>query len=134
MASTTRITRFRHMATRFVNPFTRLFAGRAPGFGILTYRGRRTGRTYHTPINVFSNNDEYVFALTYGSRAEWVKNVLAAGQCWIRVRGRDVKLTDPQLIVDPTRRLVPPPVRPILGLADVTEFLRMRRSSPPAVT
>lgn len=41
-------------------------------------------------------------------------------------RGRDVRLTDPELIVDPDRRLVPQPVRAFLGLLRVTEFLRMR--------
>ena len=122
----TRITRFRHVATRFVNPVMRLFASRVPGFGILTHRGRRTGRTYRTPINVFRRGDRYVFALTYGSDAEWVKNVLAAGGCSIRVRGRDVPLTDPELVVDPSRRLVPAPVRIVLRLDDVTEFVVMR--------
>src|SRR4051794_19559329 len=103
--------RLRHVVTRFVNPVTRLFAGRLPGFGILTNVGRTTGRTYRTPINVFRRGDHYVFVLTYGSDAQWVKNVLAQHECWIRVRGHDVKLVEPELIVDPARRLAPAPVR-----------------------
>jgi deazaflavin-dependent oxidoreductase (nitroreductase family) len=118
--------RLRHFATRFVNPVTRLFAGRAPGFGILTYRGRTSGKMYNTPINVFRRGDDYIFVLTYGSDAEWVKNVLAAGRCGILTRGHNVTLTRPEVIVDPTRSLVPAPIRFIGRLGNVTEFLRMR--------
>jgi deazaflavin-dependent oxidoreductase (nitroreductase family) len=118
--------RLRHFVTRFVNPVTRLFAGRAPGFGVLTYRGRTSGRMYNTPINVFHRGDDYIFVLTYGSDAEWVKNVLAAGGCRILTRGRNVTLTRPEVIVDPTRSLVPAPIRFIGHFGNVTEFLRMR--------
>src|SRR5215471_14190880 len=126
MSHRTRMWRLRHFATRFVNPVTRLFAGRAPGFGVLTYRGRTSGRMYNTPINVFRRGDDYIFVLTYGSDADWVKNVVAAGGCRIFTRGRNVRLTRPELIVDPTRSVVPALIRFIGRLGNVTEFLRMR--------
>ncbi len=66
-----------------------------------------------------------MFALTYGSDVQWVKNVLAAGGCELRTRGREVRLIDPELFVDPTRHLMPLPVRAILRLNHVSEFLRM---------
>ena len=124
--ATTRMTFLRSFTMRVVNPLTRRFAGRLPGFGLLTYAGRTSGRTYHTPINVFHRDGDYVFALTYGSQVQWVKNVLAAGGCEIRVRGRDVRLVEPEVFVDPAQRLMPPSVRLILRLNRVTEFLRMR--------
>ena len=80
----TRMTPLRSAVVRIVNPLTRLFAGHMPGFGLLTYRGRRTGRVYRTPINVWPRDDEYVFALTYGSDVQWVKNVLAAANATSR--------------------------------------------------
>jgi deazaflavin-dependent oxidoreductase (nitroreductase family) len=128
MAATSRMSFLRPFTTHVFNPVARLFAGWLPGFAILTYRGRKSGRTYRTPINVFRHGDEYVFALTYGSDVQWVKNVIAAGGCEIRVRGRDVRLVDPEVFVDPTRRLMPLPVRLILALDRVDEFLRMRRA------
>jgi deazaflavin-dependent oxidoreductase (nitroreductase family) len=120
------MTAIRPITTRVINPVTRRFAGRLLGFGILTYAGRKSGRTYRTPINVFKRGEDYVFALTYGSDAQWVRNVLAAGGCDIRIRGRDVHLVQPELFVDPTQHLMPLPVRVILRLNSVTEFLRMR--------
>jgi deazaflavin-dependent oxidoreductase (nitroreductase family) len=122
----TRISFMRPFTIRVISPIIRPFAGRLPGFGILTYVGRKSGRTHRTPINVFKRGESYVFALTYGAHVEWVKNVLAAGGCEIRTRGRDIRLVEPEVFVDPTRRLMPLPVRLVLGFARVTEFLRMR--------
>ena len=129
-AGRSRLWRFRHVATRYLNPFTRPFAGWLPGFGILTHGGRRSGRTYHTPVNAFRRGDHVVFFLTYGSDVDWVKNVLKAGRCMLRTRGRDVVLVEPELIDDPQRRLVPLPVRAGGRLMDATEFVRMRVSDP----
>lgn len=116
----------RPFTTRFVNPLTRRVAGRLPGFAIVHQRGRRSGRRHDTPVNVFRRDGAYVFALTYGSDADWVRNVMAAGGCIITTRGRRVRLADAELIVDANRRLVPQPVRAFLGLLRVSEFLRMR--------
>jgi deazaflavin-dependent oxidoreductase (nitroreductase family) len=126
MTAPTRMSRLRPITTRLFNPLARRFAGRLPWFGILTYRGRTSGRTYHTPLNVFRRGDSFVFALTYGGDTQWVRNVVAAGSCTLRTGGRDIRLVDPEMFRDPTRRLMPVPVRVILGLNDVSEFLRMR--------
>jgi deazaflavin-dependent oxidoreductase (nitroreductase family) len=122
-----RLTRLRGFALRYVNPLTRGIAGWMPGLALLTYTGRNSGRTYQTPINVFRRGDQYIFALTYGSESQWVKNVLAAGGCVMRHMGRDMKLVHPELIVDPSGTLVPQPVRWFLRhVGRVSEYVRMR--------
>jgi deazaflavin-dependent oxidoreductase (nitroreductase family) len=120
------MSRLRPFTNRLFNPLSRHVAGRLPGFGILTYRGRTSGKTYNTPLNVFRRGDSYVFALTYGSGTQWVKNVVAAGSCTLHTRGRDIRLVEPELFRDPSRRLMPRLVRVFLRLNDVSEFLRMR--------
>ena len=122
----TRIRFMRPFATHVLNRFTRLFVHRLPGFAIISYRGRKSGKTYRTPMNVFSHGDSYLFALTYGSDVQWVKNVLAAGEADLRIGDRTIHVTEPELFVDPSRRLMPQPVRFFLGLIRVSEFLRMR--------
>ena len=52
-----------------LNHLTRPIARRLPGFGVIIHRGRRSGRTYETPVNVFRRGDGYVVALTYGAGA-----------------------------------------------------------------
>ena len=121
----------RPFTTRVFNRFSRLFAGRLPGFGLLVCRGRKSGREYRTPMNVFRRGDEYVFALTYGSDVQWVKNIVAAGGCALITRGRTIQLVEPILFTDPKRSAMPAPVRLFLGPMRVTEFLRMRIVEPP---
>jgi deazaflavin-dependent oxidoreductase (nitroreductase family) len=123
---TTRIRFLRPFTTRVFNRLSIHFAGWLPSFAILTHVGRKSGTTYRTPINVFRRGDHYVFALTYGSDVQWLKNILAASECEMRTRGRDVHLVEPELIVDPELRLMPWPVRIIGRFNRVTEFLRMR--------
>lgn len=125
MTLKTRMYRLRPFANRYVNPITRHFAEWLPLFAIITYRGRKTGRVYDLPINVFRRDGAYVFFLTYGSQAQWVQNVLAQGGCEMRQRGRGIRLVDPELIVDPTRSLVPRPIRFVGRAGRVTEFLRL---------
>ena len=125
-APPTRMRVIRPFTTHVFNPIARRFASWLPGFGILEYRGRKSGRTYRTPINVFRRGDWYVFALTYGADVEWVKNVVAAGGCILRTRGRAVRLIEPEVFVDPSRRLMPLVVRIVLRFDRATEFLRMR--------
>ena len=129
-APRTRLQFLRPFTTRFVNPATRVVAGWVPGFGILLYRGRTSGKAYRTPMNVFRRGDEYVFALTYGPDAQWVRNILAAGECGTRTMGRELRLVEPRLEHDPRLRAMPFFVRPFLRFMRVTELLRMRIASP----
>ena len=121
----------RPFTTRVVNPLTRLVAGHLPWFGIIVVPGRRSGVIRRVPMNVFRVEDQWVMALTYGRDVDWVKNVLAAGGCRLETRGRVVALRDPELIHDPSRRMMPFPVRQFLRLLGVTDFLRMRPTSSP---
>jgi deazaflavin-dependent oxidoreductase (nitroreductase family) len=122
--------RFRRVVNRYINPITRPVAKRLPSFAVLTHRGRKTGRTYRTPLNVFRRGDDYFFFLTYGSNVQWVKNVLATGSCSIETRGRVVELVEPELVTDPELRPAPSHVRFVEGrIAGATQYLRMRASS-----
>jgi deazaflavin-dependent oxidoreductase (nitroreductase family) len=126
----TRMWRFRHVVHRYINPITRPVAKKLPTFAILMHRGRKTGRTYRTPINVFRRGNDYYFFLTYGSDVQWVKNILATGSCSIETRGRVVELVEPELITDPGLRPAPPHVRFVeRRIAGVTQYLRMRAFS-----
>jgi deazaflavin-dependent oxidoreductase (nitroreductase family) len=122
--------RIRRGVTRYLDPILRPVAARAPGFGIITHRGRKTGRTYRSPVNVFRRGETYLFFLTYGSGVDWARNILAAGSCTLLTRGRTVELVDPVLVPDPELTPAPPVVRFIQRrLAGATEYLRMREAT-----
>jgi deazaflavin-dependent oxidoreductase (nitroreductase family) len=77
-----------------------LFAGRRwfPMWGVLTHRGRRTGRALAVPVAVLARPDGFVIPLLFGPGTNWVRNVLAAGGCVVRWRGVDHRMTRPELI------------------------------------
>jgi deazaflavin-dependent oxidoreductase (nitroreductase family) len=108
-----------------LNRVTRHIAPWAPGFGLVIHRGRRSGRRYETPVNVFPSADGYLFALTYGPDTDWVKNVLAAGGCELRTGGRTVRLSSPRLYHDESRRGIRPFEREILRVLRVADFLSL---------
>jgi deazaflavin-dependent oxidoreductase (nitroreductase family) len=106
-----------------LNRVTRHIAPYIPGFGVVEHRGRRSGTLYRTPVNVFRTPGGFRVALTYGARAEWVRNVLAAGGAEVITRRRRYGAGSPRIEREPSRRGVPPPVRVILRLLDVSDFL-----------
>jgi deazaflavin-dependent oxidoreductase (nitroreductase family) len=112
----------RNVTNRITGPF----AGHLPGFAVVAHRGRSSGRTYRTPVNVFRSDHDHVFVMTYGPEVDWVRNVETAGECDIKTRGQMIHLVHPRRFRDPTRRLVPAPVRVILRLIRVDEFMTMR--------
>lgn len=115
---------------RVTNRITRHFAGSAPGFGILTHKGRTSGRIYHTPINVFKTRDGFLVALTYGREAEWVKNVLAAHGAQLETQGRHYDLSAPAIVHDPSRQNFPPVVRTVLWIIGANDFMQLFTTGP----
>ena len=113
-------------ANRYLlNPVIRQLATRLPLFGVVVHTGRKSGRQYRTPVNIFPHENGYVIALTYGRDSEWVHNVLANGGCTLETRGRSVRLGQPRLFHDERRLAVPKPVGVVLGLIRVDDFLEL---------
>jgi deazaflavin-dependent oxidoreductase (nitroreductase family) len=115
----------RHVTNRLLGGV----ATRLPGFGVVLHVGRRSGRRYRTPVNVFRTPNGYVLALTYGSGAEWVKNVVAANGCDLVTRGMTHRLGNPRLFRDVSRATMPLVVRLVLRIARVNEFLELDRDA-----
>ena len=83
-ASQTPTVPFPQQITRFnrdvVNPRMRHLARIAPYLGVVHHVGRKSGKTYVTPVMVFRAQSRWLFALTYGSQVDWARNVVAAGR------------------------------------------------------
>ena len=116
---------------RFTNRLTRPLARWLPGFGVVIHAGRKSHRRYSTPVNVFSDAEGWVIALTYGTQSDWVKNVLASGGCELITCGRRHELTAPEIRHDERQRLVPRFVRVPLRLLRVTDFMHLSRQADP---
>ena len=115
------------------NRITSRFAAQLPGFGILTHVGRKSGKVYRTPVNVFRAREGFLIALTYGRESEWVRNVIVAGGCRLETRGVQYQLFTPIIVHDPTRRRFPNPVRIVLRLIGANDFMQLSMSHAKSV-
>lgn len=94
-----------------LNRFTKFIAPWAPGWAVVIHRGRKSGRTFRTPLWAFRRPDGFVIALTYGPDADWVRNVLAAGGCELESRRKRYELGAPRVYRDEDATDMPGPIR-----------------------
>ncbi len=80
------------------NPLLRLIPRRWSPFTIVHHVGRRSARSYTTPLATFRTPTGFVLTPTYGPEADWVKNLLASQQFEIDRRGKMLVLWKPQLV------------------------------------
>ena len=112
----------------FTNPIQRLWAGWAPTMGILEHVGRKSGKPYRTPLNVFSTDDGVAIMLTYGPNRDWLKNVVAADGARMRRHGKMLELTDPVLMPKAeAARSVKDPWRPIFARLPFEQVVLLKR-------
>jgi deazaflavin-dependent oxidoreductase (nitroreductase family) len=90
-------------ALRRLTQATRPLALRSAGktgskTALVRHVGRRSGRSYQTPVVAVAHGDEFLIALPYGKRTDWSKNVLASGTATLVVDGRTFELDQPEVI------------------------------------
>ncbi|WP_166356326.1 nitroreductase family deazaflavin-dependent oxidoreductase [Phytoactinopolyspora limicola] len=107
---------------RVFNP-PAIASGKRP---VLTHVGRTSGQTYQTPLDAHPVDGGYLFILVYGSGADWVRNVLAAGGARLRVDGHEIELGAPRVVgTDEAFQALADDVARPPRLFRITEFLRM---------
>lgn len=119
--------RFRYFNKHFTNHLTGLIAGRKYSpIALVTHVGRRSGKTYTTPILAERSQEGFIFALTYGLEVDWYRNVQAAGQCRLKWRGKEYHLVQPQCL-DQTSgmRAFPNPQRFVLKWLKIEHYFVM---------
>ena len=86
---------------RVVNPLVLRIAGRRhmPVLGVVHHRGRKTGRTYATPLGVRpAAGGGFVMPLTFSQASHWYQNIQAAGWCVITYQGADHTVAGPVIV------------------------------------
>jgi deazaflavin-dependent oxidoreductase (nitroreductase family) len=119
------------VGTRLLNPLTLTLAGsqRLPLLAVIQHRGRRSGRSYATPVGARPTADGFVIPLTFGKRTDWFRNVLAAGGCVIRWNGAEYPVVEPEVVDWATARAACYPVERILmPLIGIEQFVQLRHA------
>ncbi|MGO8949053.1 MAG: nitroreductase family deazaflavin-dependent oxidoreductase [Ktedonobacterales bacterium] len=121
-------TRMRSFNKYVTNHVTRRFAHFQRGpFALVRHVGRRSGKTYETPIMVEHVGGSFLIALTYGPDVDWYRNVQAAGHCTLIWHRRVYALDGPEAVsVQAALPAFPPPQRRILRLLGTQDFVRMQ--------
>ncbi|UGT62710.1 nitroreductase family deazaflavin-dependent oxidoreductase [Nocardia asteroides] len=98
---------------------------------VIVHVGRKSGREYSTPVDVVPAGDAFVIALPYGTTADWMRNVFAAGSATVGVRGERIAVDRPELVeTAEVRALLPRGARVMLGVFGVRQCLRVHRVVP----
>ena len=83
---------------RITNPLAVRFGRWAPLNGTLEHVGRRSGKTYQTPLNIFETADGFVVPIGYGLESHWVQNALAGGPLTVHKAGRTIPVVDARIV------------------------------------
>ncbi len=87
------------MFTRVMRPVALRSAGKEGSrTSVVRHVGRRSGRTYETPVIAVQHDDNFLIALPYGERTDWLKNVLGTGSAAIVTNGHTYEVDRPEVI------------------------------------
>jgi deazaflavin-dependent oxidoreductase (nitroreductase family) len=96
---------------------------------VIEHVGRTSGRAYRTPIDVIPTATGLIVALPYGTRADWVRNVLAAGSATVVTQGERVDVGRPSFVaIADVAHMVPKRTMRMLRLFGVTQLLHLEKS------
>ena len=103
-------------------------------FAVIYHGGRRSGRSYSTPLGARPTADGFVIPLTFGKQADGFRNVQAAGECVIRWNGANYVLIEPEVVDWAAARSAFYPVeRFVIPLIRIEQFVRLR-NAPSSVS
>jgi deazaflavin-dependent oxidoreductase (nitroreductase family) len=98
---------------------------------VIHHVGRSSGREYRTPLEAVAVEGGFVMTLVYGSKSDWVQNVLAAGTAKLEVDGGVVDLVEPEVVdADRAFALLPADTKRPPKLLKIDEFLFLRTAPP----
>ena len=93
---------------------------------VIEHVGRSSGTTYRTPLDAHRVDGGFIFILMYGSKSDWVQNVLAAERAAVTKDGETFELVSPRLIsADEAWEQLGEGVKSPPGFLNVTEYLLM---------
>lgn len=119
------------------NRLLRRFAHGTRGpFAIVRHVGRRSAKTYETPLMVWPVEGAFIIELTYGDTVDWFRNLTAAGGGTILWHKHAYTVGKPEPVDAATAsRALPAAARGFLRLMGLHQYVRLQvlSSEPTAV-
>jgi len=125
------IPRFMRQVNRvFTNPLMRTFAWVVPPLAVVHHVGRRSGRSYRTPVVAFPSAKGFVIPLTYGRDVDWARNLVAAEGGEIEQAGRRVALRNPRIVgFGAAEARLPSAARPLFRAMQLPGYVVLERDA-----
>ena len=96
---------------------------------VIQHVGRTSGRAYETPVDTIGAETGFLIALPYGTRADWVRNVLASGSATVVTHGQRVDVDRPTIVATAdVEGQIPAKTLRTLRLFGVSRCLRLEKS------
>jgi deazaflavin-dependent oxidoreductase (nitroreductase family) len=96
---------------------------------VIAHIGRKSGRSYETPIDIIETSTGLLVALPYGTRADWVRNVLDAGSATVVTHGERVDVKSPNIVaISDVAGSIPRGTMRMLRLFGVSQCLHLEKS------
>jgi deazaflavin-dependent oxidoreductase (nitroreductase family) len=96
---------------------------------VIAHVGRKSGRVYETPVDIISTTTGLLIALPYGTRVDWLRNVVAAGSATVVTRGDRVDVERPTIVATAdVAALIPRRTLRTLRLLGVNQCLHLEKS------
>jgi deazaflavin-dependent oxidoreductase (nitroreductase family) len=96
-------------------------------FSLIRHVGRKSGKSYETPVILVKVAEGFVAELTYGERVNWYRNSVAAGRCVVVYRGREFTVTGIEpCSIERGLNAYPAPFRLILKAGGRKQFRLLR--------
>ena len=112
------------------NPVQGLYAWLLPPWAVILHHGRRSGRSYRTPLFAFRSDRTLIIALLYGQESDWLRNLRAGSGQVVRL-GRTTELVGEPRVMDTAAAAaaeldrLPAPARTYCRLADHQALLEL---------
>lgn len=96
---------------------------------VIAHIGRKSGRGYETPVDIIPTATGLLIALPYGTRADWLRNVLAAGSATVKTQGERIDVERPTVVATiDVADLIPRRTLRTLRLFGVNQCLQLEKS------
>ena len=109
------------------NPvMVRFFSGRSAHSALLHHVGRRSGKSYATPLTAHRSENTIIVPLPYGAETDWLRNLQVAGQGVVELESRTFRVDEPEVVpIDQVVALLPPFVNRIVRLHETKYAVRL---------
>jgi len=117
----------------FTNPILGNIAWFVPPLAVVHHIGRKSGRSYRTPVVAFRDRQHVIIPMTYGRDVDWARNVVKAHGGELVQLGQRVRFRRPRIVGGAgAYPYLPPGIRTALRAADLPGYVLADLDTPSA--